>query len=168
MNIKFLLLACLLITPALFAQDYEESDCPGRGGEAGEKKSITVSDSSETIITSDGVVKKDEKKETTVQFDGTTKTLEVNATGDSTKVSLTVDRFTQTNGDATTDIAAKGAVITDSLVDGKNVFQIDDKPTDDATTKLLKMVIDLVQLGTPPMTMSSAPRNGGKKERVGT
>ena len=144
MNMKLLPVACLLLaTPALFAQDYEIR--LNRALKAGDelKISVTAKMSQSTTQAVNGAAAQEQKQEITVQFDGTEKAVEVDATGRETKETLTVDKFTQTVGGATTDVAPKGTVITCSVVDNKPSFQIDGKDVDASIAMPVGMVAEL-------------------------
>ena len=144
MKIKFLPLAFLLLaTPALFAQDYEIR--LARANKPGDQLNLSATgklsmDSTQTL---GDAAPKEQKQDITVQFEGVEKIVEVDAKGKETKITLTVDKLTQTVGSETTDVAPKGTVITCSVSGKKQNYEIDGKAADPGVAQALDVVIQL-------------------------
>lgn len=149
MNPKYLpLVLVVLFAPAVFGQDYEVRI--GRALKAGDalKLSVTAKQTQDQSITLNGAPQKDDKQSVSVQFDGVEKVIAVDSNGKETKITLTVDKFTQTEGDKTSDLLPKGAVVTCSIGDDKKqAYEIDGKAADDAATQALDMIVDLSRGG---------------------
>lgn len=144
MNSKFLPFAlALLLAPAVFAQDYPiHLVRPLKAGDQ-EKISVTAKTSQSTTQSLDGAPPQEQKLEGVSQLDGTEKVIAVDANGKETNISLTVDKFTQTIGSATSEVVPGGTVIACSVADKKQVYTIDGKPVDAAVAQALDMVVDL-------------------------
>ncbi len=136
-------LGLFLLSPSVFAQDYAIRFLrPLKPGDE-YKISAAAKQTQALFVTSNDVPKRDDKKEIAVQLDGVEKVIEVDANGKETKIALTVDKFTVTTSGSAADIEPKGTVINSSVVDKKEVHEIDGKAVDHPVARALDMVISL-------------------------
>lgn len=145
MRIKNLPFAFLLLlaAPALFAQDYAiRLTRPLKPGDQ-IKLSVTGKQSQSTTQSIGDAAPKEQKQEIAVQLDGVEKVIEVDASGRETKMTITVDKFTLTQGGNTSDVVPKGSVITCSADGKKSVYEIDGKAADPDVAQALDMVVQL-------------------------
>jgi hypothetical protein len=132
-SMKWLTMAAVLTVAGLAlaaAADYAiQLNRPMKAGDT-YHISATGKESVKEVTSIDGKAQPDSVREESITIDGSVKVLEVDKNGQPSKISMTVERCLIKQG-AEEKPLAKGTVVTGSVKDGKDVFEIDGKPAGD-------------------------------------
>ena len=144
MKSRFLpVIITLLFSPALFAQDYEiKLDRPDKVGDQ-YQLDATAGQVQDLSVTANGNPVKNDKKDITGHCTGVLKILEVDDKQRQTKTTLTIDKFTKTEGGVDSELLPQGTVVTSSVVNKKEVHEINGQPASPEVSQLLTMIVDL-------------------------
>ena len=130
-------------TSVALAQDYEiKLTRPMKVGAEYHMAAVGHS-SMKTTVKADGKVAQEQSEDFSVDFESDVKALEVDKNGDPSKVTLTVDKCILKQGGAEKLLLAKGTVVSASVKDDKDVFEVAGQPVDAETAKALSVVVTL-------------------------
>jgi len=139
------ILASLLVLPALAAltveaaaKDYEIK--LERRAKAGQKYRLwaTESKNESSKLTKDGKVIQERNRNTKVTLEGIVEVNKVDKEGQSSKLTFTVEKFTNEKGDT---VLEKGEVVTAETVEGRTVYKLGDKELDPTVRRQIRGIL---------------------------
>ncbi len=142
-----LIAATVIFCASAFGEDYPiRLHRPVKVGDKFQVEGTGAKKEAMSVIADDQAVK-NEDMNFTAAYQAEETVLEVGAKGQPTKISIKVGKLTRTEGGRTEEVAAKGAVIVASKVEKKTVYEVEGRPADAKTGKVLDIFISMGAAG---------------------